>query len=208
MPDITLEPGESQKIVSQPPAGTKYDVAVSNTDVYLSHNSAAIINQGRKVKAGDRVALDDLRGTSVFAKNPSTNTDDVVLNVTEASFNISFQPRGLLPDVGDETAGSAPASSDGYDDATGEAVDIGSGGSTTEVLTPPGRADQVSIHVEGGAAFDVTVTWNNTSETYSSDTNNNLKEVLPVYYVSDGVDVQITDTSGGTNTVDYDMAVV
>jgi hypothetical protein len=77
----------------------------------------------------------------------------------------------------------------------------------TETLTPPGRSDQTSIHVEGTASFDVTVTWNNTAETFSSSSGS-VKEVLPVYFISDDIDVQITDTSGGSNSVDYDMVVV
>jgi len=102
----------------------------------------------------------------------------------------------------------APAASDDWAETTATGVGIGSGGSTSEVLTPPGRADQISIYISGTAAFDVTVTWNNTSETYSSNADDDVQEVLPIYYISDGVDVEIVDTSGGANTVDYDMAVI
>jgi len=208
MPDISLSPGESRKIVSQPPAGTKFNVDVDGTDVYLSHNSQAIVNQGRQLKAGDRVRLEDLRGSSVYAKNPDANTDNVTINVTEASFDLIYQARAVIGSVDTgQGDGDAPAASDDWDEATGAGVGIGSGGSTSETLTPPGRSDQVSIHVEGSAAFEVEVIWSNTKETYSSSSGA-VKEVVPVYFISDGIDITITDTSGGTNAVDYDMAVV
>jgi len=32
--------------------------------------------------------------------------------------------------------------------------------------------------------------------------------VLPVYFISDDIDIGIKDTSNGSNTVDYDITVV
>jgi len=208
MPELSLAPGESRKIVSQPTRGEEYNLDVSGEDIYLSHNSSAIVNQGKQVRPGDRVTLENLEGKSIYAKNPTDNTNTATLDVSRASFNLIFRPRAVIGGVdtgrNDE---DAPAASDDWDELTASGVDIGSGGSITEILTPPGRADQISLFVDGSAAFEVTVTWNNTSETYSSDADDNVKEVLPVFYISDLIDVTITDTSGGPNTVDYDMAV-
>lgn len=208
MGEIILAPGERQKVVSQPERDEAYNINVSGADVYLSHRSNGITREGKHVKKGDRTVASNLRGKPLFAKNPSSNSSDATVEVDMAGFALSFQTRAVVGavDTGQDDQ-EAPAASDDWDEHTGSAVDIGSGGSTSETLTPPGRADQVMLRVEGSAAFDVTVTWNNTSETYSSSSGV-VKEVVPVYYISDDIDVTITDTSGGANTVDYDMAVV
>jgi len=208
MATIELEPGEREKIISQPSNGDAYNINVDSAQVYLSHRANGITREGKLVKKGDRTVASNLRGKPIYAKNPAKNDNNAKLQVDRAGFALSFQSRAVVGAVDTaRTDTDAPAASDDWDEATGSAVDIGSGGLTEETLTPPGRADQVSIHVEGSAAFDVTVTWNNTSETYSSSSGV-VKEVVPVYYISDDVDVTISDTSGGANTVDYDMVVV
>lgn len=208
MATINLAPGEKQKIISQPNQGDAYNINVDGGEVFLSHRSNGIVREGKRVKKGDRTVASNLRGKPVYAKNPAGNSNNARLEVDRAGFALSFQARAVVGAVDTaRTDTDAPAASDDWDEATGSAVDIGSGGSTTEVLTPPGRADQVMLRVEGSAAFEVSVTWNNTSETYSSSSGV-VDEVVPVYYISDDVDIQVSDTSGGANTVDYDMVVV
>lgn len=208
MGQLTLAPGERQKIVSQPGANEEYNINVDGAKVYLSHRENGIIREGKAVKKGDRVTAGNLRGKPLFAKNPSTNSNTATIEVDQAGFSLTFGARAVVGAVDtSRTDTEAPAASDDWDEATGSAVDIGSGGSSTEVLTPPGRSDQLMLRVEGTAGFEVDVTFNNTSVTYSS-TNGVVDEVRSVVYISDDIDVTITDTSGGANSVDYDMAVV
>lgn len=207
MGEITLQPGENKKLVSQPGADASYNIAVTGADVFLSHREGLVVQEGKRVRPGDRVTLENLRGKPVYAKNPSTNADAATLEINQAGFNLIFQPRAVQASVQTNNQDESAPATDDFTEATGSSVSIGSGGSVTETLAPPGRSDQISIHVEGTASFDVVVTWNNTSETFSSGSGV-VKEVLPVYFISDDIDVQITDTSGGANSVNYDMVVV
>jgi len=102
MPEIILKPGESEKIVSQPARGEAYNVRVSGTDVFLSHNSKAIIREGKHVVADDRVKLDNLGGKSIYAKNPNENTGDAAIDISRAAFNIVFNPRFAVDSSIDE----------------------------------------------------------------------------------------------------------
>lgn len=207
MGEITLSPGDSAKIISQPPRGNRYNIAVDGADVWLSHNSAGIKRSGKRVRPGDRVTLQNLEGTSVFAVNPPGNTTDATVYADEASFDLIFQPRAVQASVQTSSDSESAPATDNFTNVTAAGVDIGSGGSSTEQLDPPGRSEQISIHVEGTSSFEVTVAWENTSESYVSG-GGSVKQVLPVYYIDTLVDITITDTSGGANTVDYDIAVV
>lgn len=206
MGEIILQPGEVQKVVSQPAASESYNIACTGADVFLSHRKRLAESEGKRIRPGDRVSVERLEGKPLYAKNPSVNSNAATLEVSEASFALFFQPRSVQATVQtNQNNESAPATDD-YNNASGSSVDISNNGSVTETLTPPGRSDQISIHAEGTAAIDVQVTWNNTEETYS--TTGTLKEVLPVYYIDDDIDVTISDTSGGANTVDYDITVI
>jgi hypothetical protein len=207
MGDITLTPGETQKIVSQPGQDQSYNIGVTGADVYLSHREGLVRAEGKRVRPGDRVEVANLEGKPLYAKNPPENTTDATLEVSEASFALFFQPRATQATV--ETSNddeSAPAT-DSYENATATGVNIGSGGSTSLAISPPGRSDQISLHVEGTAAFEVNVDWEATDETYSSSAGV-VKEVLPVYYIDGDINITITDTSGGANSVDFDVAVI
>jgi hypothetical protein len=207
MGDITLTPGETRKIVSQPGPDQSYNIGVTGADVYLSHRKGLVREEGKRVRPGDRVEVANLEGKPLYAKNPSENTSNATLEVSEASFALFFQPRAVQATVQtSETDESAPATDD-YTNATASGVDVSNGGTKNVAVTPPGRSDTLSLHVEGTAAFDVVVTWKNTAETYAS-TGDSVKEVLPVYYIDGDIDIDITDTSGGSNTVDYDITVV
>lgn len=165
----SLDPGETRKLVSQPPPGYEAKVKVRNARVLFSHDAQPIVEHSEIVEPGDRFVLERLEGKPIYARGHPDNTGAATVELAQVGFGIRYLPRSIVGAV--QAARSdeeAPAASDDWDEVTGDSVDIGSGGSTTETLNPPGRADQVAIHVRGSAAFEVDVTWNNTTETYSS----------------------------------------
>jgi len=207
MPEISLAPGESKKIVSQPARDSEYNIDVSNADVYLSHNSRAVKREGKRARPGDRVTLTNLRGKSVYAKNPNENTADVTLDVAKAGFAISFGPRAVVGavDTGRDDD-DAPAASDDYSNFK-DSADLANGNITAS-LTPPGRSEQVAMRAVGSAAFELTLDYGATTLTFSSDANDIVDQVVPVYFADDEIGVTITDTSGGANQTDVDMMVI
>lgn len=212
MPVITAG-GEPVKVAGPGDAGKEYDFRLQGNSVLLARSKQAAgdtYNPRRRLRKGDRGTLRREQGEELWAFNDDLAGDgsDAKLEMQQTGFFVEFGSRPVVGAVDtNRSDAEAPAASDDWDEATGSAVDIGSGGSTTETLVPPGRADQVMLRVEGTASFDVQVTWNNTSETFSS-ASGVVAEVLPVNYISDNIDVTITDTSAGANAVDYDMVVV
>jgi len=205
MGEITLQPGEKQKLVSQPGADDSYNLGITGADIFLSHREGLVVQEGKRVRPGDRVTLENLRGKPVYAKNPGSNTDAATLEINQAGFNLIFQPRAVQASVQTNNQDESAPATDDFRNATASGESIGSGGSETVTLNPPGRSTQLSLYVDATAGIEVTVTWNNTSQTFAA---NPVQEVLPVYYIEDPITVQITDVSGGANTVSYDMAVV
>jgi hypothetical protein len=205
MGEITLKPGETRKLVSQPGPNESYNLAVAGADVFLSHRKGLVVREGKRVRPGDRVTVENLEGKPLYAKNPGENTSNATLNINEAAFGLFFQPRAVQASVQASEQNEAAPATDDFRNATASGESIGSGGSETVTLNPPGRSTQLSLYVDATAGIEVTVTWNNTSQTFAA---NPVQEVLPVYYIEDPITVQITDVSGGANTVSYDMAVV
>jgi len=206
MPELTLSPGESRKIVSQPERGEEYNLHVTGTNVFISHNNRAIRQQGDEVVAGDRVTLDEFRGSSAYAKNPTTNTQDATLNISEASFSITYETRSILGAVRSAFGNKVLPATDDYSNIT-KTADLNNGDISVS-LGAPGRAEKVSVRAEGSAAFDLTVAFGNTAVTFSGDGSTPVSETVPVFYLDDQVDITVTDTSGGANDTDVDAAVI
>jgi len=205
MGEVTLQPGEREKIISQPAPDESYNLQVSGADVFLSHRSGLVVSEGKRIRPGDRVEVSNLQGKPLYVKNPPSNGSNATVEVSEASFALFFQPRAIQASVqASENDEAAPATDD-FTEATGNSVDISNGGNVVESLTPPGRSDQISIHAEGTASLQVKVGWNNTDQTFTGTT---VREVVPVYFISDAIDIDIKDTSGGSNIVNYDITVV
>jgi len=108
MGEIIIEPGDTQKIVSQPGPSKAYNLSVTGADVFLSHNSSRTVAEGDPVRLGDRVKLRNLNGQSVYAKNPPENTTNAVLTLSEAGFDVLYQVRESLADVVDAGGERAP----------------------------------------------------------------------------------------------------
>jgi hypothetical protein len=164
-----------------------------------------VVSEGKRIRPGDRVEVSNLQGKPLYVKNPASNGSTATVEVSEASFALFFQPRAVQASVQTNNQDESAPATDDFTEATGNSVDISNGGNVVESLTPPGRSDQVSIHAEGTATIEVKVRWNNTEQTFSGTT---VREVVPVYFISDAIDVGIQDTSNGSNSVDYDIAVV
>jgi len=131
MPEIILEPGESEKIVSQPERAEEYNLDVSGADVYLSHNPQGTMREGKHLLAGDRATLKNLSGSSIYAKNPPENTENVSIDISRASFNLIFNPRDSQRDITSNSAESLD-----YDSITMN-TDVAAGDDQSEVLRPP-----------------------------------------------------------------------
>jgi len=205
MGQIDLDPGQRKKIISQPGADERYNLDVEGADVFLSHRKGLERQEGKRVRPGDRVTVENLQGKPLYALNPRANSAPATLSINEAAFGLIFQPRAIQATVQSGPQEEATPATDDFTEATGSNVDISNGGSTTETLTPPGRSNQVAFYVEPTAQINVNVEWNNTDKTFSGS---EVEEVVPVYYISDPITITITDTSNGSNTVDYDIAVI
>jgi len=205
MGQIDLDPGQRKKIISQPGADERYNLDVEGADVFLSHRKGLEKQEGKRVRPGDRVTVENLQGKPLYALNPRANSNPATLSINDAAFGLIFQPRAIQATVQSGPQEEATPATDNFTEATGSAVDISNGGNVVETLTPPGRSDQISIHADGSAPLEVKVRWNNTDQTFTGTT---VREVVPVYFISDDIDIGIKDTSNGSNTVDYDITVV
>jgi len=147
MGEITIEPGDTQKIVSQPGTDEAYNIDVSNADVFMSHNKSRTQGEGKRVRPGDRVTLDNLRGKSVYAKNPSENTENASLNVNRAGFNLTFEPRPVVGAVR-TSSGSEAAPANDNEEYHADRLDIDAEGDQTVVFGDVDAAENLTGLVE------------------------------------------------------------
>lgn len=207
----TDEPVQILADGDHPDAG--YLVRVKDAPVRVHHRKRLVKQEGERWDSGDRVEVSNLRGQGLYAVSDGSGAAD--LEITPQGFFSRFLPRAVLGTV--QTDGSddeAPAASDAFVHAYGHDVSIGSGGSTSEAFNAPDRADFVVINVEGSAAYEVAVDFldasgGNVITSRTASDNGDLagdgsSDVFGrVAVASPYVDVSITDTSGGANSVDY-----
>lgn len=217
MGEIVIEPGDTKKIVSQPGTDEAYNIGVTNEEVYLSHSSSRTKSEGKLVRPGDRVTIDNLRGKSIYAKNPSDNTETASLNINLAAFNLSWGNRAIigasLTSSGNE---AAPANDDDvhrYD--TG--VDVNES-EASETFEAPDAADSVVVSVDDAdGSFGVVVEFLDsaggsvvTSRDKSNNTDYSGDSTTDVLVTVDGIaspfiNIRIVDESGAANTLDYSV---
>jgi len=188
MPEIILKPGDSEKIISQPASGEKYNLKVSNVNVYVSHNANAIVNQGTEVEPSDRFDLKNLRGKSIYAKNPPSNTETATLDISEASFDIEFFPRR---DVTVDQGGTFETNN--YSD--GEVLT----GNTYPLSSDPSITVEHLVVIEnpGDKTIDVTTSTGNTITGIPLGTGNLSLTALSI----DSIDVNDPSATTGTTTI-------
>jgi len=110
----------------------------------------------------------------------------------------------------DETV---PAASDDYDAPQQAGLTVDANTTETISVDPPNRADVIRIHVEPGAALDVevrfldtdgnTVTRRGPSDNSDYSTDGTTDVFTETAVMSPWVEVAITDTSGGQQSVNY-----
>jgi len=211
MGKITLEPGESEKIISQPGADKAYNVNVEGAQVYLNHRANAITREGKVLKEGDRTVVSNLRGKPIYAKNPSTNQKTATVNVDRAGFSLTFQTRRTT-ETAKEEAGRT-----GKVDWAEMSLDVGSGSPTGRFMLydnadgPDKVLEMVTFAFEEGSTVNESMTIYVFSQ--DADGNNKFKfvgnpENLPLNFetpvpVKEGWDVQVGfDNTSASTTKD------
>jgi len=90
---IELAPGESERVIDSPDPGDEFNVSVAGSDVFASHRSQGIVREGRRLVAGDRVTIDNLRERPVYAKPDPGGAGPAIVEVQREGFNVTFQAR-------------------------------------------------------------------------------------------------------------------
>jgi len=151
MGEITIPPGETEQIVSQPEPNDEYNAGVTGSDVYLSHRPSGIRREGKRVRPGDRVTLRNLRGKPIYAKNPPSAGQAATVEINRAAFALIFQPRAVQASVQTGDSSESAPRTDAFVTRTGDGVDVSSS-STSETFRAPDRADFVQLFVETGGS--------------------------------------------------------
>lgn len=218
MGDIVIEPGETKKLVSQPGPDAAYNITVENADVYMSHDKSRVLGSGKRVRPGDRVTVDNLRGKSLYAKNPPENDENAVLGVNQAGFNLIFQPRPVVGAVRTSAGNEASPANDEDAHEFSLGYDVAANGDAVATLEMPDAAESLVTSVDDASgAFEVVVEFldapggnvlttrdsDNSGEYEGDSTTDVFVETLPA---SPHVRVRIRDDSGGANnTLDYSI---
>jgi len=129
MGELTLNPGESKKIVSQPDSDEAYNINVKGAEIYVAHRSHGIVREGKHIRKGDRTVASNLRGKPLYAKNPSTNNTTATVEVDQAGFALTFQTRRIV-----EQPSDAASRENQEETAGGEVLNIASGSYSSVVL--------------------------------------------------------------------------
>lgn len=108
---------------------------------------------------------------------------------------------GTLIDPREETSDHRTGSSVELDSASG-------GGTVTESMSVMGRPDKVRVIVQNATGnYSVDVQFDNTSVSLQSGASTNL-ETTQKAFSNTTIDVVISDDSGASNTVDYDLLLI
>lgn len=215
MGEITLEPGQTEKIVSQPGRDEAYNINVLGAKVYLGHRSNGLVREGKPVKAGDRTQASNLRGKPLYAKNPATNSDDATIEIDQAGFALSFMARSTQATVQANSNNEAAPSTDDFIERQDTNVDVNAS-TATEKFIAPGRADNVTVSVDNAdGSYSVAVEFldgdgnvvtrrdENNDSAYSGDGTTDV--MVTTDLASEQVRVEIEDDSGASNTLDYSI---
>jgi len=215
MGEIVLEPGDREKVVSQPGPDAAYNINVAGADVYLSHRSNGIVREGKRVQEGDRTQASNLRGKPLFAKNPGTNSSDAVIHVDQAGFALNFMTRAVIGSVRTNSGDEAAPANDNFVERQGTGVDVNAA-TVTETFIAPDAANNVTVSVDDATgAYSVAVEFldgdgnvvtrrdEGNSVAYSGDSTTDV--MVTTDLASEQVRVSIEDDSGASNTLDYSV---
>jgi len=143
MGEIVIAPGETKKIVSQPGSGEEYNITVDGADVWMAHDKSRARSSGKRVRPGDRVTMNNLRGKSVYAKNPGDNDKNATLEVNQAGFNLIFQPRPVVGAVATSSGNEAAPANDNEEFAA-DSLDLDAEGDQTLAFSGVDAAEHLT----------------------------------------------------------------
>jgi hypothetical protein len=212
MGEIVLEPGDQQRIVSQPGRDEAYNINVEGATVFLSHRSNGIVREGKRVKAGDRTQASNLRGKPLFAKNPGSNSSEATIEVDQAGFALNFMTRPVVGAVRTTSGNEAAPANDNFVHLVGTGRDVSSN-PVSETFEAPDAADDVLISVDDADnTFEVAVVFEDAdgNEVTRRDSNNSGE-----YSGSSSTDVFVetliasphvtVEVSGAATSLDYSV---
>lgn len=145
------------------------------------------------------VAADNIRIRITDTSGGSTNT-------VNGSINLHTGGPSSVLNLDNEGAAISPRT-ESSDHKTGSNVDVNS--STENVsMAVPGRPDSVRVLVtNAGGDFTVTISFDNTSVSFSGGSGTPV-DVERAVMSNSTVDVSISDDSGSSNTINYDVLLV
>jgi len=147
MPTIEIPQGDREEIIPSPEPDASFSVDVESgaADVFVSHRAQGTVREGRRLVAGDRAVLDNLRGKPVYAKPDPDSAAAARIEVQREGFDLIFQSRATQaaarqnrPSVSSQSVAVATG-------GTGlPAIAIPDGFSLL-VQSDPGNADRIQI---------------------------------------------------------------
>jgi hypothetical protein len=209
MGEMVIPPDEVVEIVGAHQASENWKMQVEDANVLLDHNPNSVAQVGDRVKAGDRVILEDLRGDPVYAV--AEGNRPATAYVSRAALSISFQTRDTVGAVQRDDGSAVAPASDSYEWVYGRSVDP-SAGDIVESFEAPDRADWIVIGADDADnSFELevqfqdengneilTVDNNNPDASLAGDSSTDVGEAVRVF----GPWVQIT-LSGSATAVDF-----
>lgn len=190
-----------------------YEFEVLSGDVRLGRTKSEAVN-GRRYKAGDRGEITVPNSDEEVWAYCTRGTAEI--SYQRAGFFVNLFPRYVTGSVQTSDGNEAAPASDAYVWRYDTAADCNAA-TISEEMEVPDRADEIAVHVDDATgAFDVTVSFldglggNVLTERGPSDdagyAGDSATDVFTVTTVaSPFVRVEIEDTSGAQNEVDYTM---
>lgn len=157
MGEIEIDPGETQKLLSQPGMDEAYQLQVTGSDVFLSHRQSQVRQEGDRLRAGDRVRVTNLRGKPLYARNPPESSGTARVDLTTAGFALQFFPRAVQATVQTNADDEAAPRTDAFVFREDTGVDVSST-AAVETIAAPDRADFIHVFADtGGNSVSVDV---------------------------------------------------
>jgi len=215
MGEVVLAPGESEKIVSQPGRDEAYNINVDGAEVYLNHSSNGIVREGKRVQPGDRTTAHNLRGKSLYAKNPAQNDRDATVQVDMAGFALDFMTRPVVGAVRTNSGDEAAPANDNFVLRQDTGVDVNAS-AVSEAFIAPDAADTVTVSCDDATgAYSVAVEFldgdgnvvtrrdDANGSGYAGDGSTDV--FVTTDLAAEECRVVIEDDSGASNTLDYSI---
>lgn len=197
------------ELVGDHQANENWKLQVEDANILVDHSAQQVTQVGDRIKAGDRVRLEDLRGMPVYAT--AEGDQPATAWISRAALNITFMTRDTVGAVQRDDGSAVAPASDSYEWVYGRSVDP-SAGDIVESFEAPDRADWIVIGADDADnSFELevqfqdengneilTVDNNNPDASLAGDSSTDVGEAVRVF----GPWVQIT-LSGSATAVDF-----